>query len=160
MFLLFTKCCCFFEQKSDDIRIINTDKSKEKIIIGYCRRYETFIFIIKLQGYKGQYKRLVPKKFSYKLHTNSKYGKLLLKNVEIANVITKKNLIKYPHLDLKGEIIIKKDHVSSIAEIKLHFENYFPAFVCVWPKDFVVKTISLAESDISFEETALSSKSL
>ena len=97
--------------------------------------------------------------FLKSFHT-SKYGKLLLKNVEIANVITKKNLIKYPHLDLKGEIIIKKDHVSSIAEIKLHFENYFPAFVCVWPKDFVVKTISLAESDISFEETALSSKSL
>ena len=65
MFSLFTKCC-FFKQKSDNIRLINTDILKRKIIIGYCRRYETFIFIIKLQGYKDQYKRLVPKKFSYK----------------------------------------------------------------------------------------------
>ena len=63
MLSLFTKYCCFFKQKSDDIRIINTDKLKGKIIIGYCRGYETFIFIIKLQGYKDQYKGLVPKKF-------------------------------------------------------------------------------------------------
>ena len=66
MFSLFTKCCWFFKQKSDDIKIINTDKLKGKIIIGYCHRYETFIFIIRVQGYKDQYKRLVPGKFSYK----------------------------------------------------------------------------------------------
>ena len=65
MFSLFTKCC-FSKQKSEDITIINTKKLKGKIIIGYCHRYETFIFIIKLQGYKDHYKRLVPKKFSYK----------------------------------------------------------------------------------------------
>ena len=55
-----------FKQKSDDIKVINTDKLKGKIIVGYCRRYKTFIFIIKLQGYKDQYKRLVPRKFSFK----------------------------------------------------------------------------------------------
>ena len=66
MFSLFTKCCWFFKQKSDDIKIINTDKLKGKIVIGYCCRYETFIFIIRVQGYKDQYKRLVPRKFSYK----------------------------------------------------------------------------------------------
>ena len=65
MFSLFTKCC-FSKEKSDNITIINPNKLKEKIIIGYCRRYETFIIIIKLQKHKDQYKRLVPKKFSYK----------------------------------------------------------------------------------------------
>ena len=66
MFSLFTKCCWFFKQKSDDIKIINTDKLKGKIIIGYCRRYETLILIIRVQGYKDQYKRLVRREFSYK----------------------------------------------------------------------------------------------
>ena len=66
MFSLFTKCCWFFKQKSDDIKIINTDKLKGKIIIGYCRRYEAFILIIRVQGYKDQYKRLVRREFSYK----------------------------------------------------------------------------------------------
>ena len=61
--------------------------------------------------------------------------------------------MKYPHLDLKGEIIIKKDHGSCIAEIELRFENYFPAFVRVWPSDFnTTNNMSRAESDISFEE--------
>ena len=55
----------FFKQKSDYIKIINTDKLKGQIIIGYCCRYETFIFIIKLQGYKDQYKRLVPRKLLF-----------------------------------------------------------------------------------------------
>ena len=66
MFSLFTKCCWFFKQKSGDIKIINTEKLKGKIITGYCRRYETFIFIIKLQGYKDQYKRFFPRNFSFK----------------------------------------------------------------------------------------------
>ena len=82
MFSLLSKCC-FSKEKSDDITIINPNKFKGKIIIGYCRRYETFIIIIitiiiitiiiiiiiiiiKLQEPKDQYKRLVPKKFSYK----------------------------------------------------------------------------------------------
>ena len=53
----------FFKTKSD-INIKNPNKLKGKIIIGYCRRYETFIVLIKLEGYKEQYKRLVPRKFS------------------------------------------------------------------------------------------------
>ena len=65
MFSIFTKRG-FFKQKSDNIRVVNPDKLKGKIIIDYCHRYETFIFIIKLQGYRDQYRRLVPKKFSYK----------------------------------------------------------------------------------------------
>ena len=51
------------------------------------------------------------------------------KNIEIANIITNKDLDKYLHLDLKGEIIIKKDHESCFGEIELNFENHFPAFV-------------------------------
>ena len=65
MLSLFTKSC-FCRQKSKDIIVINKDKLKGKIIIGYCRQYETFIFIIKVEGYKDQYKRLVPRKFSFK----------------------------------------------------------------------------------------------
>ena len=87
-------------------------------------------------------------------------GNVFKKNINIDNVITRKDLNKYPHLNLKGEIIIKKDHGSCIAEIQLNFENHFPAFVRVWPKDFVVKSISPAESEISFEEIVLSSRSL
>ena len=34
------------------------------------------------------------------------------KDIEVVNVITKKDLLKYPHLELKGEIIIKKYHGS------------------------------------------------
>ena len=51
-----------------------------------------------------------------------------IKNIEIVNIITKKDLKKCLHLNLKGEIIIKKDHESCFAEIELHFENHFPAF--------------------------------
>ena len=52
-------------------------------------------------------------------------------NVEVNNGITKKDLNKYPHLDLKGEIIMKKDRDSGIPEIELNFERHFPAFVCI-----------------------------
>ena len=82
------------------------------------------------------------------------------KNNEIDNVITRKDLNKYSHLNLKGKIIIKNDHGSCIPEIQLNFENHFLAFVHVCPKDFFVKSISPAESDISFEEIVLSSRSL
>ena len=54
----------FFKTKSDTT-IENTNKLKGRIIIGYCRDYETFIVFIKLQGYKGQYKCLLPRKFSH-----------------------------------------------------------------------------------------------
>ena len=47
------------------------------------------------------------------------------KDIEVVNVITKKDLLKYLHLDWKGEIIIKKHHGSCIAEIELRFENNF-----------------------------------
>ena len=53
----------FFKRKSD-INIKNSNRFKGKIIIGYCRSHETFIFIITLEGYKEQYKRLVPRKCS------------------------------------------------------------------------------------------------
>ena len=52
----------FLKTKSD-INIKNPNKLKGKIIIDYCRNHETFIFIIKLEGYKEQNKRLVPRKF-------------------------------------------------------------------------------------------------
>ena len=78
------------------------------------------------------------------------------KNIEIVNVITKKDLDKYLHLDLKGEIFIKKDHRLGIAEIELNFENHFPAFVGAWSNNFNTRNICPAESDISFEEIVLS----
>ena len=53
----------FFKTKSD-ISIKNPNKLKGRIIIGYCRSHETFIVFIKLKGYKEQYKRLAPRKFS------------------------------------------------------------------------------------------------
>ena len=49
------------------------------------------------------------------------------------------------------------DHV---AEIELRFENYHPALVCILPADFNTSNIFPAESDISFEEIVLSTKSL
>ena len=84
------------------------------------------------------------------------------KSVEVNNVISKKDLSKYPHLDLdlKGEIIIRKDNESCFAEIELNFEKYFPAFVRVWPNNYNARCISPAESDISFEEIVINSKSL
>ena len=78
-----------------------------------------------MQGYKDQYKRLLARKF---LQTNN--GKRVLKKqreIGIVNVISKKDLLKYPHLNLGGEIIIRKDVNSYIPEIDLRFENYFPA---------------------------------
>ena len=57
----------FFKTKCD-ITVDNPDKLKGKIIIGYCRAQETFIIFIRLQGYKGQHKRLLATKYS---HTNN-----------------------------------------------------------------------------------------
>ena len=42
------------------MRIVNQNKYKSKIFIGYCRGHETIIFIIRLNGYKEQYKRILP----------------------------------------------------------------------------------------------------
>ena len=81
-------------------------------------------------------------------------------NVEVNNAISKKDLNKYLHLDLKGEIIIRKDNESCFAEIELNFEYDFPAFVRVWPNNYNARFISPAESDISFEEIVINSKSL
>ena len=82
------------------------------------------------------------------------------KKVEVNNFISKKDLNKYPHLDLKGEIIIRKDNELCFAEIELHFKNCFPAFVHVWPNNYNTRIISSAESDISFAEIVINSKSL
>ena len=81
------------------------------------------------------------------------------KDIEVVNVVTKKDLLKYPHLNSRGEIIIRKDFNSCIPDIDLHFENYFPATVRVWPSDFNAKNISLAESDISFSKIIVNSNS-
>ena len=62
---------------------------------------------------------------------------------------------------LKGEITIKKDCGSCIPEIALCSENYFPAFARIWTSDFnTTNNMSPPESNISFEEIVLSSKSL
>ena len=129
-----------------DITVDNPGKLKGKIIIGYCRAQETFINFIRLQGYKDQYKRLLARKFS---HTNN--GKRVLKNV-----ISKKDLLKYPHLRLKGEIIIRKDF-NNIPEVDLRSENYFPVTVRVWSNDFDARNTSPIESDISDSQIIVSS---
>ena len=70
------------------------------------------------------------------------------KNIKIVKVITKKDLLKYQHLNLRGEIIIRKDVNCYIPEIDLCFENYFPATVRVWASDFNEGiSVSSAESD-------------
>ena len=81
------------------------------------------------------------------------------KDIKIVNVIVKNDLLKYPNLNLRGEIIIRNDFNSCIPEIDLHFENYFPATVRVWSSDFNAKNISPAESDISFSEIIVNSNS-
>ena len=43
--------------------IINPNRLKGKIHIGYCREYETIIFIIRLNSYKNQYRSLIPIEF-------------------------------------------------------------------------------------------------
>ena len=75
------------------------------------------------------------------------------KDIKIVNVITKSDLLKYPHLNLRGEIIVKKYIDSYIPEIDLRFKNYFPATVRVWPKDF--SSMCSAESDICFSEVII-----
>ena len=61
MFSLLTK----LSKKKSDIIIINPNRLKVKIFTGYCSGHETFIFIIRLDGYKEQYKRILPIKFRY-----------------------------------------------------------------------------------------------
>ena len=78
------------------------------------------------------------------------------RDTEIVNVISKKDLLKYPHLNLNGEIIIKKDVNTSIPEIDLRFENYFPAVVRVWPSDFNSRNTSPIERDISDSQIIVS----
>ena len=52
MFSLFTK----LSKKKCDITITNPNRLEDQIFIGYCRGHETFIFIIRLDSYKEQYK--------------------------------------------------------------------------------------------------------
>ena len=73
----------------------------------------------------------------------------------MVNVITKSDLLKYPHLNLRGEIIVRKDVNSFIPEIDLRFENYFPATVRVWPSDLHESIMCSAESDICFSEVTI-----
>ena len=148
---------CFFKTKSD-ITLNNPNKLKGKIIIGYCRGHETFTIFIRLQGYKDQYKRLLPRKFFHTVITIGNMFEKKQRDIRIVNVSRKKDLLSYPHLRLRGEIIIRKDFNTSIPEIDLCFENYFLATVCVWPSDFNAKNISLAESHIFFSEAIVNSK--
>ena len=57
-------------------------------------------------------------------------------------------------------MLLEKTMNRCFAEIELNFENYFPAFVRVWPNNDNARFISPAESDISFEEIVINSKSL
>ena len=79
------------------------------------------------------------------------------REIEIVNVISKKDLLKYPHLRLRGESIIKNDFNTSIPEVDLRFENYFPATVRVWPSDFDARNTSHIESGISDLQIIVSS---
>ena len=58
------------------------------------------------------------------------------KDIKIVNVVSKKDLLKYPHLKLRGEIVVRKDLTSCIPEIDLRFESYFPVTVRIWPSEF------------------------
>ena len=62
--------------------------------------------------------------------------------------ISKKDLLKYPHLTVKGEIMIRKDFNTNIPEVDLRFENYFPTTVRVWPNNLEARNTSPIESDI------------
>ena len=57
-------------------------------------------------------------------------------------------------------MLLEKTMNRCFAETELNFENYFPAFVRVWPNNYNARFISLAEIDISFEEIVINSKSL
>ena len=57
----------FFKRKFD-FTIVNPDKLKGKIFIGYCRGHETIIVFIRLDGYKEQFKRLLPAKIECGKH--------------------------------------------------------------------------------------------
>ena len=54
----------FFKRKCD-FTVVNPDKLKGKIFIGYCRGHEAIIVFVRLDGYKEQFKRLFPVKFGY-----------------------------------------------------------------------------------------------
>ena len=47
------------------------------------------------------------------------------KDIKIVTVVSKKDLLKYPHLKLRGEIVVRKDLASCIPEIDLRFEIIF-----------------------------------
>ena len=54
----------FFKRKCD-FTIVNPDKLKRKVFIGYCGGHETIIVFIRLDGCKEQFKRLLPVKFGH-----------------------------------------------------------------------------------------------
>ena len=49
-------------------------------------------------------------------------------------MISKKDLLKYPNLIVDGEITINKE--TSVPEVEIRLDNYFPAVVHLWPADF------------------------
>ena len=61
-------------------------------------------------------------------------GNLFTKKlIEVPNVISKKDLVKYPNLAVKSEIIIKNDPYLKVPEIEIRFEEYHPAIIRLWP---------------------------
>ena len=72
------------------------------------------------------------------------------KIIELCNVISKKDLIKYPNFIVKGEIIIKNDPYLNVPEIEIRLEEYPSAIICLWPIDFELNQSfsSYSESEI------------
>ena len=64
------------------------------------------------------------------------------KKFEVSNVISKRNLLNNPHLDVSGEIIISLDHLLQILKIEIRFDGYFPSVVRLWPGDAPTAPIS------------------
>ena len=76
---------------------------------------------------------------------------LFTKNLtEVRNVISKKDLIKYPNLTVKGEIIIKNDPYLKVPEIEIRLEECHPAIICLWLNDFELNQSlsSYSESEV------------
>ena len=42
---------------------------------------------------------------------------------------------EFPHLVLRGEIIIKRDNDFDIPEIYINIDGYFPALARLWPQN-------------------------
>ena len=73
------------------------------------------------------------------------------KKIEIVNVLKKKYKEK-PHLDVKGEIILRKYYTLDIPEIDIRFEGYFPACVRLWPYDRPSPSLTVSSTDSGIDK--------